>query len=323
LNELIQGFQGGSEQDILERRFFPIDIDSERPSGTAATNLEVEKAQEVSDPLIGELGLTLSVTPPPYLIGTSGNGIHILIPTIAYAPTSDITERFCLLGRYFARKYDTQYGKVDPSVYNINRLWRVPGTLNLKGDNSNERPYRLASMNIPQTPPVLVDLLSIFKAQIDEQRRYEEDIEKALGNRENPQEWQEGLTGDLRSLDVVKLFHVAGLYISPLPQKRVHRIVCPWSDQHSTGHNGDGSTVVFEPGSGGKGWPGFKCFHAHCAGRTMKDVVQFFSAKLVNQHCSQQYKGSGSFEKRKKIAPANMAEQFLFFKIYFERRHDA
>jgi len=51
-------------------------------------------------------------------------------------------------------------------------------------------------------------------------------------------------------------------------------VICPWGNEHSTeGDANDTSTVIFEPTQEGERW-GFKCLHAHCTGRGIRDVLQ-------------------------------------------------
>lgn len=52
-------------------------------------------------------------------------------------------------------------------------------------------------------------------------------------------------------------------------------IPCPWENEHSTGAQGDGSTVWFPAGMNGYDRGHFKCLHGHCEGRNDSD---FFTA---------------------------------------------
>ena len=52
-------------------------------------------------------------------------------------------------------------------------------------------------------------------------------------------------------------------------------IACPWAEEHTTGEEGDGSTVWFPAGTNGHAKGHFKCLHGHCEGRTDSD---FFAA---------------------------------------------
>ncbi|MCK9988680.1 MAG: hypothetical protein AzoDbin1_05152 [Azoarcus sp.] len=50
-------------------------------------------------------------------------------------------------------------------------------------------------------------------------------------------------------------------------------VECPWADTHTSGETGDSSTVWFKAGSGGYTHGGFRCLHAHCAGRSTDDFL--------------------------------------------------
>ena len=59
-----------------------------------------------------------------------------------------------------------------------------------------------------------------------------------------------------------------------------HAVICPWSVEHTTGAPFDGSTIIFGPSSrGGAGW--FFCSHAHCVGRSNRDVLAALPAQAV------------------------------------------
>jgi hypothetical protein len=55
---------------------------------------------------------------------------------------------------------------------------------------------------------------------------------------------------------------------------------CPRDVEHSTGHMGDGSTLVFPPAAG-KTLGSIYCLHAGCSGITGKDWLQFFSKSEI------------------------------------------
>jgi Virulence-associated protein E/Bifunctional DNA primase/polymerase, N-terminal len=52
-------------------------------------------------------------------------------------------------------------------------------------------------------------------------------------------------------------------------------VVCPWQDKHTTGTGSlqDSSTVIF-PANAPDGLGGFYCFHAHCASRSVAEVLR-------------------------------------------------
>lgn len=56
-----------------------------------------------------------------------------------------------------------------------------------------------------------------------------------------------------------------------------HDIVCPWLSEHTDAV--DGGTAYFEPDGS---WPigGFKCFHGHCAGRAVRELLKFLNVEV-------------------------------------------
>lgn len=70
--------------------------------------------------------------------------------------------------------------------------------------------------------------------------------------------------------DLLAAVQAAGLYVMPHRQPGHHRIRCPWAETHS---NADPEALLIEPGaSAAPGW-GYRCFHAHCSGRTIGYVL--------------------------------------------------
>lgn len=50
-------------------------------------------------------------------------------------------------------------------------------------------------------------------------------------------------------------------------------VQCPWENDHSCGERFDSSTVVFGPGGNGSNLGYFHCSHAHCSGKTIREVL--------------------------------------------------
>ncbi len=51
----------------------------------------------------------------------------------------------------------------------------------------------------------------------------------------------------------------------------IHWIHCPWQSEHTT-DGGDGEAAYIEPHTNGYSSAAFRCFHAHCANRSIKDL---------------------------------------------------
>lgn len=109
---------------------------------------------------------------------------------------------------------------------------------------------------------------------------------------QNDQWWKQH-RGDFRSLDlggVFQEFNMLGKVVDA--DKGAIAVKCPWRAEHSDGKQPwdgkDSSTVIFSLEDNER-WPGFKCHHAHCADRGLKDVLQFFERHkpgVVDEHCA-------------------------------------
>jgi len=118
-----------SDHDILERRWLLIDVDAVRPAGVSATSAEKAAAEGLVtaiDYWLWERGF------PAGIIGDSGNGAHLTIPIRLPPDDSGFCQRM-LNG--LAREFNNSVTKVDVSVFNAARIWKLPGTLVCKGDN--------------------------------------------------------------------------------------------------------------------------------------------------------------------------------------------
>ena len=51
-------------------------------------------------------------------------------------------------------------------------------------------------------------------------------------------------------------------------------VECPWSQEHTMGEAGDGTTIYYPAGANGISSPGFKCLHGHCEHRKFVDFYQ-------------------------------------------------
>ncbi|MEM6914914.1 MAG: DNA polymerase [Verrucomicrobiota bacterium] len=93
---------------------------------------------------------------------------------------------------------------------------------------------------------------------------------------------QQNFRGDLETLDIVELFKRAGRYGEVIDaDEGKHSVRCPFAEEHSDKGedwtSADTSTVIYE----GRGkLPGFHCFHAHCDGRGIAEVL----LKLESTH---------------------------------------
>jgi len=128
--------------DVRGRRWLPIDTDPVRPAGISATQEELAAAlvrrDEIATWLAGWGWQSC-------IMAMSGNGGHLLYRVDL--PNDEDGKTFieaCLkrLDSWFS---DEQV-KVDTSVFNAARIWKVYGTKAVKGDAMPTRPHRLAEI---------------------------------------------------------------------------------------------------------------------------------------------------------------------------------
>lgn len=119
-------------------------------------------------------------------------------------------------------------------------------------------------------------------------------VEPEAAKRGRPQKekpWWARFKGALHSLDAMALFKEAGLLGDCIePDEGKWAVRCPWAGEHSDAKAGDGGgtdTVIFQKDSSDTP-PGFKCLHAHCAERSLKEALEFLDDKkpgIVDRHC--------------------------------------
>ena len=127
-----------TDKDVTRRRWLLVDVDPVRSSDTSASREEkaaaMERARDIARFLRGK------GWPDPVAVD-SGNGYHLLYRV--GLPNDEKSKRLVKrVLKVLASRFDDDRVKVDKTVHNAARLIRLPGTVNKKGRNSAERPYR-------------------------------------------------------------------------------------------------------------------------------------------------------------------------------------
>ena len=117
-----------SNKDIKKIKFILLDIDPERPSGTASTDEQKEEAKKVFDNCLQYL----EDNNIHYYTFDSGNGYHALIP-IDIECTKENSGIIKELLYHLDSKFSSERAHVDKGVHNPARITRLYGTLNTKG----------------------------------------------------------------------------------------------------------------------------------------------------------------------------------------------
>ena len=133
-----------SDHDIRAFTVFPIDHDPKRPAGISASESELESAKSeikaVCDYLI-DSGIPESAMAK----AMSGNGWHLLVYLDEFENTEANAVRFKGIGDLIAERFN-----LDQTIYNPSRIWKLYGTISRKGDDTEERPHREATIWLPE-----------------------------------------------------------------------------------------------------------------------------------------------------------------------------
>ena len=232
-----------ADTDIVRRRWLLIDCDPRRASGVSSSNAEHEsalaKAREIRD------GLSSLGWPDP-IMTDSGNGAQLMYRIELPADDGELVRR--VIGEI--AKASSEQVAIDTSVHNPARIWRLPGTMNCKGDSIPERPHRMA--RILEEPQ---DIVSVSLKQMQDIVSYQN---------KDPQtdvpddEWKHTMPAfDLDSW-IAQYCPELG---SPQPWKGGRKWifpVCPFNEAHTN----KSAVLIQEP----SGAVAFKCHHNGCSG---------------------------------------------------------
>lgn len=133
---------GVKDNNISKVRFVLIDVDRASDTGRPASREEVEEAVSLAMRIKAFLHNRRWPEPVTML---SGNGVHLLYPVDSenVTETSSAIKSFL---RCLALKFDNDRVRVDKSVFNASRIWKLPGTLARKGEETKGRRYRQAKI---------------------------------------------------------------------------------------------------------------------------------------------------------------------------------
>ena len=168
LNEIAQVPERGvKDADISKVRFILIDVDRAGDTSCPANEEEICEAVTLAKSI--KAFLHGHSWPEPIAM-LSGNGAHLLYPvdTDDVAETSRAIKRFL---RHLADKFNNDHVHVDKSVFNPARIWKLPGTVARKGQETEDRFYREAKIfSAPKPAPVTLAMLNEVIASLNKQK---------------------------------------------------------------------------------------------------------------------------------------------------------
>jgi len=246
-----------TDRDVTHRRVIFVDVDYERPTGTAATDQQVEEAHRVAARVYGDLDALL---PPGALaFGHSGNGRSIFIALACLPATPELAAMVKGVLAALKERHETAAVKIDPSVSDEKRLAPAFGTMKRKGNGEGERPHRRTVLVTPPAPRPLTlaevgDLLAALRRGlgVDATAR----VDKAMGVK--PVQAAPPRPGGAPHSDAYRaIFQEAkdlpvGEVLAWLGLMQGSDPVCP-----GCGKSGDSSVAIY--------LNGLKCLHKSCA----------------------------------------------------------
>lgn len=147
-----------SDRDVRQRRSLLVDIDPVRPTGISSTNEEHDAALSLADRIRREL--TEKHDWPSPIFADSGNGAHLIFKVDLPVDDGGLIARVL---KQLSKLYSSPELKVDEKVFNPARISKIYGTLTCKGENTPERPHRIASI---LAAPAKLDVLSREKLEM-------------------------------------------------------------------------------------------------------------------------------------------------------------
>jgi len=254
-----------TDQDVVRRRWLPIDVDVKRLSGISSTDEEhdcaIAKAMEVRSWLT-------SLGWPGSLLVDSGNGGQV-----AYRidlPNDERSEqliRRCLDA--ISLLWDDDRCHIDKSVTNASRIWKLPGTMACKGEDSPGRPHRRAGI---LEAPDNIDVVPIER--LEALARLADEIEPKPPARPTT---RRGL-----KVDAEKLLSYTGsrkLSARSVSNGTISKLdVCPWDTSHTR------SAFIVEYDDGGAT---IGCPHNSCGGgknRILELLDKYPDCRVKTKH---------------------------------------
>jgi len=243
--------QTTTDKQITRRRWLLVDLDPVRPAGISASDTQVSEAGKVAKALTRYLKNLGWPTPS---VAMSGNGFHLL-----YAidlPNDDASKvLLAAVLKALGAKFDTPELKVDTTVCNAARIFKLYGTVANKGDHTPVAPWRLskvlrASKWVPVSKSQLLDLVASLESGI-----------------RPPTPTTGTLAHLLESFDLDNFLsrHAIEFKLDQHEGRERYKLAaCPFNPEHI-----NGESAIFRKPSGELG---FKCMHDSCTGKGWREV---------------------------------------------------
>lgn len=249
-----------NDTQVTHRRWLLIDLDPVRPSGTSATESQVEaamtKAIEIQEYL-------QALEWPSPVMAMSGNGFHLLYAV--NLPNDEDTKALLKATlQTLGHRFDDDQIKVDRTVFNAARICKLYGTVANKGDHTAQAPWRPSlMMDTPKRHEVKREQLRALAAPTLSSK-----VVNAITNKVDDTQ--------ASGFNLEAFFDQYGMQYTTDQhegRERFKLAVCPFNPEHV-----NGEAAVFR-------WPtgqlGFKCQHDSCSSYHWKDVRNLLGGQVA------------------------------------------
>ena len=265
-----------ADKDIPRRRWLLIDCDAVRPSGISSSESEhleaIAKAAEIRD------GLRSIGFPDPVEVD-SGNGAQLMYRVDLPGGLDDDICKGILMS---LQACNSAAVEIDETVCNTSRIWRLPGSMNCKGDSIENRPHRPAKiMKFPdELKEVPIDILR-YAAGIKEEKPFDPaDYSSTGGAKIGKIDFSE--VHDIKENEAFDLENWISRFCPDVEGPESWQDgrkwifpVCPFNPDHR-----NRSAIITEQASGAVG---FTCHHNGCKGKDWKALRELLDPDYMSR----------------------------------------
>jgi hypothetical protein len=239
-----------ADSDIIRRRWLLIDCDAKRASGIPSSDAEHDLAYAKAEEI--RAGFASMGWGEP-IVTDSGNGAQLMYRIDLPADDNGLVQE--VLQNVAAVSSDAV--DIDITVHNPARIWRLPGTMNCKGDSTESRPHRMAKILSQPEELQIVSNDQLCSACAPKQTAQVEPTLSVDYSDSTPSDF------DLDEWISVHCSNVSGPQTWKDGRKWVFD-VCPFNPDHT-----DKSAVITQQSNGAIG---FTCHHNGCKDKDWKSL---------------------------------------------------
>ncbi len=271
-----------ADSEIKCLRWLLIDLDPERATGISATDEELEAAAtlagEIKAWLEDEIGFEHG------LRAHSGNGYHINYRLPDLPNDDDHRELIKNALKAISHRFSNDAVKVDTTVFNPARIWKLYGTTGRKGDPTKDRPHRQSKLygdekNLSDVPvsslKALKKLASLAPKEGQKGATPTPRPAANVAHRGSPGAgFQQKQQNDLGQLKVDEYLAHYGREVVKVKTDGDKTFYCLAECVFDSNHRGNESSICQ---THGPPYLTYQCFHNSCQGRTWADARAIIS----------------------------------------------